>query len=570
MRRKIENRQGEAYTLTYLGTVYFSIGDKRQALDYYDKALPLMRAVGDRYGEAYTLSYLGEAHHSLGDHQRAMDYLSQALTLRQTVEDREGESSTRYQIARVECDRGNLDEARAQIEKALVGAEFIRGSVLSQELRASYLNTVRDYYDFYIDLLMRLDRLRPSEGFAAMALQANEKAQARSLLETLVEARADIRQGVDPQLLALERVLQQRLNAKAAYQTKLLNGKHTQEQAEAAEKEIRAITAELQQVKTRIKAASPRYAALTDPQPLKPAQIQRQTLDGDTMLLEYALGNERGYLWAVTPDSIKSYELPRRAEIEASARRFYDLMTARNRRKNDETGKQRQERIDQADAQCLETGAALSQMLLAPVASQLGAKRLLIVTQGALQLIPFAALPEPETGGKGDAETPRQKYSRPVAPSPRRPVPLIVNHEIVNLPSASTLGLLRRDLAGRRPAPNTLAVLADPVFSANDERVRARASGAEKKRQAGLFGARNAARSEDGSQGFRRRWRRRVAHAALRHSLGSRSDLRPRAAEQDDESDRLRRHPRYRDQPRTRPVPDRSLRYPRLDQPDAS
>src|SRR5262249_18897802 len=145
--------------------------------------------------------------------------------------------------------------------------------------------------------------------------------------------------------------------------------KHSQGQAEEADKEIRSIMAELQQVKTRIKAASPRYAALTDPQPLKPAQIQRQTLDGDTMLLEYALCNERGYLWAVTPDSIKSYELPGRAEIEAAARRHYDLMTARNRRKNEETDKQRQERINQADAQCLETGAALSQMLLAPVAS---------------------------------------------------------------------------------------------------------------------------------------------------------------------------------------------------------
>jgi tetratricopeptide (TPR) repeat protein len=484
LRRQIGNRQGEAYTLTYLGTVYFSLGDKRQALDYYDQALPLMRAVGDRYGEAYTLTYLGEAHHSLGDHQRAMDHLSQALSLRRAVEDREGEANTRYQIARVERERGNLDEARAQIERALEIAEFVRHSVLSQELRASYLGAVRDYYDFYIDLLMRMDERRPAEGFAAMALEANEKAQARSLLETLAEARADIRQGVDPQLLARERELQQRLNGKAEHQTKLLNGKHTQEQAEAVAKEIRAITAELQQVKTRIKAASPRYAALTDPQPLKPSQIQRQTLDGEMMLLEYALGDERSYLWAVTPTAIKSYELPRRAEVEAAARRAYDLMTARNHRKDDETDEQRRARIAQADAQCVEALAALSRMLLAPVTPQLGAKRLLIVTQGALQLIPFAALPEPESGRVGERESGRRRGRSPFSPTlplSHSTTPLIVNHEIITLPSASTLGLLRRELEGRRPAPKTLAVLADPVFSEDDERVRARLARIERK-----------------------------------------------------------------------------------------
>jgi CHAT domain-containing protein len=48
---------------------------------------------------------------------------------------------------------------------------------------------------------------------------------------------------------------------------------------------------------------------------------------------------------------------------------------------------------------------------------------------------------------------------------------LIAAHEIVYLPSASVLALLRREAAARTPAPKTLAVLADPVFSDQDERV---------------------------------------------------------------------------------------------------
>jgi len=50
--------------------------------------------------------------------------------------------------------------------------------------------------------------------------------------------------------------------------------------------------------------------------------------------------------------------------------------------------------------------------------------------------------------------------------------PLIINHEIVNLPSASSLAALRRELAGRAPAPEIVAVIADPVFGGADERIQ--------------------------------------------------------------------------------------------------
>ncbi|HBB34082.1 MAG TPA: hypothetical protein DC064_20355, partial [Cyanobacteria bacterium UBA9273] len=45
---------GEALTLNNIGVVYNNLGNKQQALDYYNQALPLSRAVGDKTGEALT------------------------------------------------------------------------------------------------------------------------------------------------------------------------------------------------------------------------------------------------------------------------------------------------------------------------------------------------------------------------------------------------------------------------------------------------------------------------------------------------------------------------------------
>jgi hypothetical protein len=83
-----------------------------------------------------------------------------------------------------------------------------------------------------------MHKQRPNEGHDGEALQASESARARSLLETLAEANADIRQGVDSKLVERERALQQRLNAKAQEQMKLLSGPHTEKQAKALAQEF--------------------------------------------------------------------------------------------------------------------------------------------------------------------------------------------------------------------------------------------------------------------------------------------------------------------------------------------
>jgi CHAT domain-containing protein len=189
----------------------------------------------------------------------------------------------------------------------------------------------------------------------------------------------------------------------------------------------------------------------------------------DTILLEYALGEEKSFLFALTDKTFHSYELPKREVIEKASRRYYEMLTARNRPVKFEEASQRAERLQQADEDLSTAGVELSRMILRPVAEELRRRRLLIVADGALQLIPFAALPV--TGGLGDGATGRKRTARPIAPSPRRPVPLIANHEVVHLPSASALAVLRRELKDRKPAPKLLAVLADPVFDADDERL---------------------------------------------------------------------------------------------------
>jgi CHAT domain-containing protein/tetratricopeptide (TPR) repeat protein len=485
MWRATGDRRGEAITLDGIGNVFQSLGEMQKALEKYNEALSIMRAVGDRSSEAITLNNIGTVYYSLEEMQKALEKYNEALSIMRAVGDRRGEANTLLGIAHVEQKRGNLSLARQTIEQAIGIVESLRADIGSQELRASYFASRQEFYQSYIEVLMQMHKWNPAAAFDAAAFAISERARARSLQELLTEARADIRQGVDSSLLERERSLQQRLTSKATEQVDLLNRKHTPKQAEALAKEIDSITAEYEEVEAQIRARSPRYAALTQPQPLSLSEIQEQILDPETLLLEYSLGDNASYLFVVSSTSITSHQLPKRAQIETATRRVRDLLTAPQPRPGDTAAKY-QARMREARANYWPQAAALSRMLLGTAAHQLGAKRLLIVADGALQYLPFGALPVPEIPGQGDKETRgqgdkeiarrgetvnRRQVSRSPA-LPLSPTPLVVKHEIVHLPSASTLAVLRRELAGRQSAPKAVAVLADPVFSTDDMRVK--------------------------------------------------------------------------------------------------
>jgi CHAT domain-containing protein/Tfp pilus assembly protein PilF len=461
------DRRTEAVTLNNIGLVLRSLGDSRKALEYFDQALLLRRAVGDRAGEAITLSDKGYALALLGQRETALDHYRKSLAISRAVEDGSNTGLTLYRLAQLERDRGQLFEARAQIEAALLIVESLRGNLVSRELRASYFASVLQYFETYIDILLRLHKRQPSAGHDVAAFEASERARARTLVESLAEAGADIRQGVDGNLLERERSLRLLLNARASAQTRLLNSNHHIEQAARLRSEVEELLIEYQQAQAQIRINSPRYAALTQPLPSSLKQIQREVLDPGTLLLEYSLGTDRSYLWAVTSDAIESFELPPRDEIEKSVRHIYGLLTARNRHIRFETPEEKRARVSSADEEYRRAAAALSDILLAPVAGKLKDQRLLIVSDGALHYLPFAVLPSPAAVSGPLSVRGRRTTDR----APRAMDPLFVNHEIVNLPSASTLQVLRRELEGRQPAPKTLAVLADPVFEKSDERV---------------------------------------------------------------------------------------------------
>jgi CHAT domain-containing protein len=426
--KKYGDRAGEAIILSNMANASTDAGDLTRAAATEQEALGIARETHDLNDEALALHGLGSVYERSGDLGRALDSVRQARVMWHQLHNENAETKAWSLLARIEQKQGNTDAGLEDADESIILLESQRAGLGSEDLRAYFLASVGSPYQIRIDLLMEQQRLHPAMAYDRQAFETSERERARSLIDLLAESHADIRRGIDPDLRAQELAVERSLSSKASQMRLLSSGGADFRELQV---EIEDLTAERERIEARIRGSSPAFAALTQPQPLNLSQIQKQVLDRNTTLLEYSLGEERSYLFLVTGTSFRAYELPKRVDIVRAVNDFYD-----------EVADLRKDRTN------LPTAAALSHVLLDPVAPLIRGRRLVIVGDGELSGIPFAALPEPSTGKA-----------------------LIIEHEIVTQPSASAIAILRRETAGRKRSPKEIAVIADPVFEARDERL---------------------------------------------------------------------------------------------------
>lgn len=449
-----------ALIYTYMGMAQVARNEPKAGLDNYQKALPILEKSGDKRSVAITLDKIGTVFSLLGNRTEASSHFAKALSSWRQIKDPDGEASTLYNIAEAEKQSGNLTAAIQNSEAAIKLVESLRTRIASEKFRVSYLAEKKRYYELAVDLRMSLGKSTSDNSLIAAAFESNEMSRARVLLDSLNEAflaHSSFNQTATPksvQLIKQRSDLVERLSAKARARTSLLSSAQPNDSLTVINDQINQLTEKLDSLDRRIKSETPQADALLRPQPATLRQIQQQ-LDRDTVLLEFALGEKRSYGWVVTPDEIRGIELAPRHEIESIATRLLHALTAHTREEPNETFQQQTLRWEKADKEAAAAATLLSKMVLEPAGALLGQKRLVIVADGTLQLVPFGVLPEPANS--------------PIAMNAPTPI-LIQNRDVVSLPSASVLTLQRRQLANRKPAPLSLAVIADPVFDIQDER----------------------------------------------------------------------------------------------------
>jgi len=379
-------------------------------------------------------------------------------------------------------------DALGHYREAIKTIETLRaGSLRADEARTTFLATTKDVFDETASALAEMALLSspaagaPLEGkgleYAAEAFKVTEQSRARSLLDLLIETGGSITEGIPADLLKRK---QDNLDRQQEIAEDLmgisLSDDASKKKPSELEGELDKLQTEFDDIENKIRIASPRYASLTAGQPLSLADVQQQVLCIQTVLLEYSLGSEASYLWAVTKSGAAIYKLAPRATIEtlATGLRAQLIPTKLQRRivGIDVMGDTRGLGVSATPfaedaAGFVAASSALYKVVVEPAGAIIAEKRVLVVADGALNYVPFEVLVK----SAGAADYSSLPY-------------LIKSNEVVYSPSASVVGAIRKQQ--KVSSGRTMLIVADPVFNSEDARARGASSAASGSETRGL------------------------------------------------------------------------------------
>lgn len=448
----------EGKALTVLGVVLSDVGQTDSAIESFQEALGIFEKLKDDEQRAIALTQMGNAYIRRREPERAEKFYQEALDIQERIGDKSNLPVTLNGLGLVHLNRKRPQKALGLFRKFL---HFAKGRPALEAVAWTNLGWT------YSELEQRADAdlaysqaLRLAErtkdpwmktaallGFALLEEARRNPIEAQVRAEAAVRSVEELRQEANRDFkipfMASQQDVYDTLIDILLWQHELRPSEGFADQALRVSEQARS-----RGLLDRILEESPARRADQIPRKLpilSLEEIQRFVLDSETLLLEYHLGRRASYLWVISETSFQIVKLPfSREDLISRVERVRRLLSTSNRFE-----KRREARKAAGD---------LSQDLLGPVSHFPGRKRLLISAPDILQALPFPALPDPAS------LEPETKSSWPR--------PLIVNYEVIKVSSASILAALQDRADARTPPEDLLAVLADPVFSFQDERFK--------------------------------------------------------------------------------------------------
>lgn len=435
-----------SFLLGGLASALAARGDRKLALTNYRKAIEVASEIGQSDSQALALQGLGDLYSRMGQTTEAEYSYREAFNLWSKDADRAHAATALASLARMEFRQGRLESARKQIYDSLDLIESSRQTLTSRDFRSSYFASKHAYYDLAISILAHMNGTVSDTREESFEL--SERARARSLLDSLGHGGVVPAKFMSPELLAQQRENQQHLDA-AYRRWRNLAGDPaaTPDAFPQLRKEIDDLLRTADEIDARARAGSPQYAELTAPKPLRISPVQKELLDEHSALLSYWVGEGGSYMWLVRSNALFVQHLPPRAVLEPQVRAFRQALTARLQWPAGEDLAGRVARLEVADRQASQFAATLGRTLLPKRIRLSGIRTIYVVPDGPLLGVPFSALrPEGE------------------------PAALISVASVLQEPSASVLLSLTQSQFVVSKAKLSVAIFADPVYTADDSR----------------------------------------------------------------------------------------------------
>lgn len=423
-------------TLNKLGYLYLSLDRNKEAYTTFIDALSLSTHLELQYQKSLAFLGLGRVEISIQKYAKANAHLDASIEIGRKLGLVPIEVEGEFYLGKLFLKQNKIEVAEQKIKMCMERSEEIRNITNLSEFKQLFSSQTRQYYDFYVEILVQKYVKTKEFRFLESAWNYIEKSRARTLTEVLKTNYLE--NGINSALLAQEADLGQQINAIIRYKVELLNKKHNPIQLSEVEKTLLRLKSEYEVVELEIKKNNVSDITIHATN-LTVSEIQN-LIDNESTILEYQFGTSKNFVFVISKQDFAYFEIASTEDaiakaidgLEINVHPSQDYRTAEERK-----------------VAYLKNSTFLRKTLIDVVPERLLKTRLVLVSDRATCALPWNILINAQNQ------------------------PLIFDHEVVIIPSVKCLTLQRQ--FSEKPTAQGL-VIADPVFDLSDERLAGLAS----------------------------------------------------------------------------------------------
>jgi CHAT domain-containing protein len=338
-------------------------------------------------------------------------------------------------LARVDIAARQLEPAMRDLDAALKLSEVLRVQVSDPELRATSIQPLRPAFDLKVDLLanayqkaVSAGNVNAAERAARNALAVTERSRSRVMRDISI---ADYTHGAAAEVDQLLRRKSQLLADLEAHEDRLAAAAVSS----MTDPRVTTVRADVAHLREELAVLDSRLAMLSQSaaDALPGRKHAEAATPADVALISYWLGDSDAYAWLQTQSQVRLIDLGPADTVRAAANAEHSAYDIANGASLDKR---------------LHAGAGLSRLVLQPVLAlvPVGVTRLIIIPDGPLHYVSFAALPMRAKAGDSF---------------------LIGKYEVAY--GSSIASVLTKN--ARRESPDGMLLVADAVYGADDPRL---------------------------------------------------------------------------------------------------
>ncbi|MFC2167957.1 CHAT domain-containing protein, partial [Acidobacteriota bacterium] len=430
--RRDQNKDMELIVLNNIGHIHIALEKYSEALSYLNLGLEKVKTSEEEPSLGILLTNIGDIQLQLLNYEEAETLYLRALQIGEKLEFSSIIQGANFGLAKTSEELKKFDRSISYYLQAIKEIEDVRKKIVLDVNQSGYIYSKLEVYEHLVNLYFTLYSKVQEKEYGEEMFFAAEKGKARSFLDNLEESQISISKKVSDEYENKESDITNRISKKM----EKLSDRNSLSSSdrELIEKELFEAEDEFSNLLNQMLLDKVDISNLVSPRPFNLNYLQERYLDSKTVLVEYFLGEKKSFLFFISKNILKIFELPSQSKIKDSIKAYLKVLTDPSQ----------EIRIVRKASRRLysELFMPLDDIMPEDVSN------LIIIPDGILYYLPFETLLSPSQDKLNENDY------------------LISRYAISYMPSASSL-LFLDNKKMRKLAPKELLIFGAPDYSAH-------------------------------------------------------------------------------------------------------